>query len=108
MNKKGASDYGVSIATGVLMSLFLLVLISIAVLVGISTLNNTTLLPAGSAERNASLSMTANLTDGATIFAGYFPTFFKIIAVVIIMGFIGLLIYVVYRFARGTGKEGGL
>lgn len=103
-NKRGA--YGIEVATSVIMSLFLLVLVVVAVLVGISTLRTSNLLPASSAEKNATDVLMGNLTEATGTFAKNFSTFMSIIAIVIIMTFIGLMIYVVRRFTATKGEKG--
>ena len=103
-NKKGV--YGIEIAQGVIMGLFMLILVVIAVLVGISTLRNSNLLTTASDEDNATKALMSNVTAGTAKFAGQIPTFMTIIGIVIIMTFIDLMIYVVRKFAGGS--QGGL
>jgi hypothetical protein len=103
-SKKGA--YGIEVATGVIMSLFVLVLLIVAVVVGLVALKNSNILVAGSTEKNLTDALVNNLTQAGATFGTNFATFMAIIVVVIIMGFLGLMIYVVKRFAGSKGEKG--
>ena len=105
LNKKGA--YGIDVVSNVMMSLFILVLLAVAVFAGISAINNSSIFTSGSAEKNDTAMITGNLTSATTSFFSNSGTFFSILAVVIIMIFLGLMIASVVMFSRGR-KEGGL
>jgi hypothetical protein len=50
--------------------------------------------------------MVSNLSQGVSSFFGNSGTFFSILAVVVIMIFLGLMIGAVYLFTRGKGGAG--
>lgn len=83
----------------------MMVLLVIAVFVGIATLNNSNILTTGSLEKNGTTALMNNLTNGVTSLGANFGTFFTILAVVIIMTFLGLMIYVIRRFAGSNGEK---
>lgn len=98
--------YGIEIAQAVIMGLFMLILVVIAILVGISTLRNSNLLTAASDEYNTTNALMSNVSKGTAVFAGNIVTFMTVIGIVIIMTFIGLMIYVVRKFAGSKGEQG--
>lgn len=90
--------------TSIVVGIMIFIFVVFAVLYGISTLNPSSFFTASSAEANATSQLQKNLTSGIENFGAKIPTAFTVLAVVFILGFIGLLIYTVYRFTAGGGK----
>ena len=101
-SKKGQT-IGVGTVTSLAIGLFVLVLTAIAVFAGASALKNSSLFTSQSLEQNNTALLLNNLTGAVTTFGGNFATFFSILAIVLIIGFIALMIYVVRRFGGGGG-----
>ena len=104
MNKKGA--YGIEVVTAVALGLFTLLLIAVAVIAGSNALLNSSIFTSGSTSYNQTNSMVQNVTTGVSSFFGNSGTFFSILAVVVIMIFLGLMIGAVYLFTRGSAQKG--
>lgn len=99
----------VSTISGTVLSLMVLIFIIFAVLFGIATLNPSSFFTAGSADANATTSITANLTSGVSQFGGQLPNIFKILAVVLVLGGIVLLVLYIRRMQQvGGGGGAGL
>ena len=104
-NKKG--QYGINVVVAVALGLFTLLLVAVAVIAGANALLSSSLFTASTTPYNQTSQMIGNLTGGVTSFFANSTTFFAILAVVVIMIFLGLMIGAVYLFTRGH-KEGGL
>jgi len=107
-NKKGSS-YGIEVVIGIALGLFVLLLITVAIIAGSNSLLNSNIFTAGTANYNTTSGMITNLTNGASSFFGSSGTFFSILVVVVIMILLGLMIgavYVIYKV--GSGGRGGI
>jgi beta-lactamase regulating signal transducer with metallopeptidase domain len=89
------------IANSTMIGLLVLIVTVLAVLLAISTLNPGSFFTAGSLERNATVAVAANTTQVASNFSQQIPVVGTILGIVLILGFIGLLIFIVRRFASG-------
>ena len=103
-NKKGA--YGINVVVSVALGLFTLLLIAVAVIAGSQSLLTSSIFTTGSTSYNQTNNMVNNLTSGVTNFFSNSGTFFSILAVVVIMIFLGLMIGEVYLFTAGRKQEG--
>lgn len=97
-NKKGQT---IELIGGTVLGFMVLVFIVVAVLFGISALNPGSFFTAGSLERNTTTLLTQNLTTGVGQFAGYIPTVFLVLGVVLALSAIAVLIIYVKRMAGG-------
>jgi ABC-type transport system involved in multi-copper enzyme maturation permease subunit len=104
MNKKG--QYGINVVVAVALGLFTLLLIAVAVIAGSQALINSSIFTKDSTSYNQTSGMVSNLSQGVSSFFGNSGTFFSILAVVVIMIFLGLMIGAVYLFTRGKGGAG--
>lgn len=104
INKKG--QYGINVVVAVALGLFTLLLIAVAVIAGSNAILNSSIFTSGSTSYNQTSLMVNNLTSGVSSFFGNSGTFFAILAVVVIMIFLGLMIGAVYLFTRGRGEKG--
>ncbi len=106
MSGKGAISVN-SVGT-VMISFLVIAFTAVAVFLGLSTLRTSGIFPAGSTEANATSNISTQITSGVTTFFSYTVTLFSILAVVLILGFIGLLIFIAYSFySGGTGGGNG-
>lgn len=103
MNNHG--QVGINTVTTVVVGLMVFIFVVFAVFYGISTLNPASFFSAGSLEANETSNLQKNLTTGVANFGAKIPTALTVLAVVFILGFIGLLIFTVYRFA--ANRSGG-
>lgn len=103
-NRKGQT---LELTTGTVISVMIFIFIVFAVLFGISSLNPGGFFTAGSANQNSTNQLISNMTTGIGNFSQQIPTAFTILGVVLILGFIGLLIFIVRRFAGNVGSGGG-
>jgi hypothetical protein len=101
-NRKGnlGATNPLGLVIGLVSGIALLVFVYFAFLYGITTLNPSGFFTANSAQANSTNNMINNLTSGGDQFASYIPTAFKIVAIVMIMGFLGLMIAAIYLFMR--------
>lgn len=104
MNKRGQT-VGIQTVTALAIGIFILVLVAIGIFAGAASIKDSSIFTTGSLEKNNSDMLLNNLTEATTEFGANFSTFFSILAVVLIVGFIGLLIFVVTRF-RGSRSVG--
>lgn len=104
LNKKG--QYGINVVVSVALGLFTLLLIAVAVIAGSNALLSSSLFTSGSTSYNQTSNMVGNLTSGVSGFFANSGTFFAILAVVVIMIFLGLMIGAVYLFTRGRHEKG--
>ena len=106
MKKKGQLGSLVELPGKVVIGLLILAVTVIAVFLALGVLTTSNIFTANSTSYNNTIYIANNITGGATSFFNYVPTVFTVLGVVLILGAIGLLIFVVYRFARGS--EGGI
>lgn len=99
-SKKGQT---LSLVMGIIGSIFVSIFIVFAYLYGISALNPGAFFAAGSENQNLTNGMVTNFTAGIQIFFATLPTAFKVLGIVFILTFIGLLIVVVTRFRQNSG-----
>lgn len=105
MNSKGQV---IDTATTVAVSFFVFILIVFVILYGISALNPGSFFTAGSSEQNATNTLRSNFTTGIANFSQQIPPAMTILGVVLILGFLGLLVFIVLRFRnQGVGGGGG-
>jgi hypothetical protein len=102
VDKRGQA-VSVGTVTALIVGIMVMIFVVFAVLYGITTLNPASFFATGSLDANATQGLQSNLTTGIGNFGSKIPTVFTIIAVVFILGFIGLLVATVYRFASGAG-----
>jgi hypothetical protein len=91
------------IVTGTIMGIGGLIIGVIVILVIVSTLNNASLLTAGSAENQSVFYLTQNFTTGIGNVSSKIPTILLIVAVVFLFGALVLLV----RQASAMGVGGG-
>ena len=96
-NRKG------QLAAGTIVGIVSLIITTIIIFVVISQLTGANLLTANSAEDLAVDGMAGNLTSGVDQISSKIPTFFTIIAAVLILGFVVLL----WRQFQGSGLASG-
>jgi len=101
LKRKQAQSGG--LITGLIFGIASLVIGVIIALVIVSTLNNASLLTAGSAEAAAVNNMSANLTDGVNKVALRIPTVLLIAAIVLILTVLAVLVGVWQRMRMGGG-----
>lgn len=104
MNKK--AQYGLEVVKNVVLGLFILALFVVAIFAGAGAIKNSSIFTAGSQEKNDTTLILNNITSSGATFFGNVPTFISILVIVVIMTFLGLLIYAVYRFAGRGGTSG--
>ncbi len=98
LNKKGA--FGLDVVGDTMVQLLTLAIIGVAVIMALVTLNSSSLFTANSTPANQTNAITQNVTGGVAAFFGNSTTFFNILAAVVIILFISLIIYAVYRFSN--------
>jgi hypothetical protein len=103
-NKRGQI---VDQATGVIVGIAVAIFIVFALLLGLSSLNPGSFFTSGSNEQNVTNGMVLNYTTGIGQFFAQIPTAMKVLGIVLILGFIGLLVAVVVGFRRTAGVSGG-
>lgn len=101
-NKKG------QLAKNTVLGITGLVVTLILVFVVISQITGANLISANTPEDGAVDNMTSNLTDGVNRISEKIPTFFVIIAAVIILGFLVLLWRTFMASGIGSGTGGSL
>lgn len=97
-NKKGA--LGLDVTKEVMLALLTLAVIGVAVILALTSLQNSNVMPAGSAGYNNTAQIIGNVTSGTTSFFGSTGTIFGILVVVVIIAAISLIIYYVSRFSQ--------
>lgn len=98
---------GTGVVTGLIMGVVALVISVIIGLVIVQTLNDASLITAGSVEASAVNNLSANLSDGIDRVAEKVPTILKIAAVVLLLGVLVLLVLQARRmgfFGSGGGS----
>ena len=106
MNKKGAVVETLKIVGAVILTLLTIAVITIAVFLALTSLQNAGIFTAGSQSANQTNNIINNITVGATGFYTQIPTIFTILGVVALISAVVLIIYFVSRL--GGGKSGGL
>ena len=101
LKKKQAQSGG--LITGLIFGIASLVIGVIIALIIVSTLNNASLLTAGSAEQGAVGNMSANLTSGIDKVSAKIPTILLIAAIVLILTVLAVLVGVWQRMRMGGG-----
>ena len=102
MNKK-AQAVSLNLVTAIAIGLFILAMVMIAIIAGGSMLTQSNLMNGDEVAANQTAWILSNVSDAGAGFFENADTFFSVLAIVIILGFIGLMIYVVTRFRGGGG-----
>ena len=105
-NKKGAVVETLRLVGAVILTLLTLAVITIAVFLALSSLQNAGIFTAGSQSANDTNVIIKNITTGTTNFFAQIPTIMTILGIVALIGAIVLIIYFVSRM--GGGGKGGL
>ena len=100
-DKKGQTG---GLVTGLIFGIAFLVIGVIIAFIITSTLNNSSLLTANSAEANATTFLTGNLTSGVNNVSAKIPTVLLIAAIVLILGVLGVLVVVWQKMRMGGGS----
>lgn len=100
-NKKG--QLNLQIAKGVMITFLVLAVLAIAMLLALTSLQDANIFTAGGQENKTATAVVHNLSDGIQEFFSNTTTVFSILIVVVIIGAIGIVIYVVSRFGSGSG-----
>jgi len=96
-DKRGVA--GLDTAKAFMLTLFTLAIVGFALLIAMSSLNNS------DAGTNATQSVLNNVSDGVTSFFGDATTWLALLSVVVIILIISIVIFAVNRFG-GNGGEG--
>ena len=104
-NKRGQT---LDLISSTVVGFLVLIFVIFAVLFGISALNPSSFFAAGSANANATNTLTSNLTTGVSQFGQYIPTVMIVLGVVLVMSAIVLLILYIRRTQGATGGSSGL
>ncbi len=102
MNKRGQILNAVG---GTVIGVVTLIFLVFAGLYGIAILNPSSFFT-DAANRNATLNLQGNLTEGVSVFSGNIPVVFKILGAVLALGAILLLIAFVGRMRQQSGGSG--
>ena len=100
-NKKAQTG---GLVSGLVFGIAGLVIGVIIAFVIVSTLNDASLLTAGSAEQNSTSSMISNFTAGVDEVSSKLPTILLVAAIVLILGVLALLVAVWQRMRLGGGS----
>lgn len=102
LSKKG----NLGVAQNTVVGVMILIFIVFVVLFAISTLNPSSFFTANSDEANATSDLVSNLTSGVGEVGKQLPTAFKVIGVVLILGFI----FILYAYIKNMNSpaKGGL
>jgi len=106
MNKKGAVVETLNLVGAVILTLLTLAVITIAVFLALTSLQNAGIFTSGTQASNQTNNIINNITVGATGFFTQVPTIFTILGIVALIGAVVLIIYFVSRM--GGGAKGGL
>lgn len=101
MSKK--AQVGLDTAKSVFLTLFVIAIIGFAIIVAMSSLNNSNVLTANSLEKNQTTSVLNNVSTGVSTFFGNTGTWVSLLAVVVIILIIAIVIFAVNRFGGGRG-----
>ncbi|MFA6201200.1 MAG: hypothetical protein WC679_12430 [Bacteroidales bacterium] len=100
-NKKGQTG---GLVTGLVFGIAALVIGVIIAFVVVGTLNNASLLTAGSAEATTANGMIGNFTSGIDNVSGKLPTALLVAAIVLILAILGVLVGVWQKMRMGGGS----
>ena len=101
-NKRGQA-VSLNLVTSIAIGLFILAMVMIAIIAGGSRITNSNLMGDDETAGNQTQWILSNISDAGAGFFENSATFFAILAVVIILGFIGFMIFVVTRFRGSSG-----
>jgi len=96
---------GFDTVKAVLIALLTLSVVSVAVFLALTSLNNANIFTAGSLGANATTNILGNVTSGTSSFFGYVPTIMILLAVVVIILVISIVIVAVTRFGGGARES---
>ena len=105
INSKKAQAVSLNLVTSIAIGLFILAMVMIAIIAGGSKLTTSNIMGTDTVAQNQSAWILSNISDAGAGFFENSETFFAILAIVIILGFIGFMIFVVTRFRGGQGGE---
>ena len=105
LNKKGV--LGLNLVGSVIMTLLTLAVITIAVFLALTSLNNAGIFTAGTQTANDTNTIINNITSGTTSFFKQIPTIMTVLGVVVLILAVAIIIVAVRRFGGG-GAETGL
>ena len=105
MKKKG--QVGLDTARAVMLTILVLGVIGFAIIIAMSSLNDSNTLTTGSIEANQTTNVLRNVSGGVEEFFSNTVTWFSLLAVVVIILIIAIVIIAVNRFGGG-GRGGGL
>ena len=102
-NKKAI--LGLDTVKSVILSLLTLAVVAIAVLLALTSLNNSSIFASGSLAQSYTNSTVNNISSGLASFFGQVPTFFVLLGVVVLILIIAIVIVAVSRFGGGMSRE---
>lgn len=105
MNKRGQI---INTASGTIIGIVIFLLIVFASLYGIAQLNPSSFFTAGSNSANATQAIQDNLTLMISAFSQRLVVVGTILGVVLVLGVLGLLLFVVLRFRQAAGSSNTL
>jgi uncharacterized membrane protein YfhO len=103
LTKSKRGVLGLDTVKAVILSLLTLAVLFVAVVLALTTLINSNILPSGPASTNYTVGAVQNITSGGATFFTYVPTFFILLAVVVLILIIAIVIVAVGRFGGGMG-----
>jgi uncharacterized membrane protein len=101
LDKKG--QVGLDTARNVMLALLTIGVIAFAIIVALSSLNNSNALSPGSLEQNQTSNVLNNITSGTADFFSNTGTWFSLLAIVVIILIIAIVIFAVNRFGGNRG-----
>ena len=108
MHKLSKRGQTLDLVTGTVIGLVVMIFIVFAVLFGLSALNPSGFFTAGSISANATTALQENTTRLISNFSQQLPVLGTILGVVLLLGALGILILVIYRFRANAGSGGSL
>lgn len=102
MNKRGQT---LELISSTVIGFLTLIFVIFVVLFAISALNPSGFFTAGSANANATTTLTSNLTTGVSSFGQYIPTVMVVLGIVLVVSALVLLILYVRRAQMGGGSS---
>ena len=99
LGKRG--QVGFDTAKAVMLTIMVIGVIAFAIIIAMSSLNNSNALTAGSLEANQTTDVLQNISAGVSGFFSNTSTWFSLLAVVIIILIISIVIFAVNRFGGG-------
>lgn len=108
--RKIASKKGqvLELVGGTVVGVMILIFMIFAVLYAIAVLNPSSFFTTGSANANATASLTGNLTSGVAQFGGVIPNVLLVLGIVLVLAAILILIMYVKRMGHSEGGGGSL